>query len=351
MDERGNADERSGKRSLGDLLGDLLGGAAMWLYYAVMRLLGLVMEPLQRLIGVRRMPHAFLLPNLIIFGLFILFPMALNVYYSTTGGTDLFPQDRPFVGADNYERLFDCDNFLDPNTCAEDRFWRAVRNTGIFVFFQVGGMVVLSLLTAVVLNQKIVARGFFRSVFFYPVLLSPVVVALIWKWILQRDGVLNAALLGLGLEPIQFLLNGDWAMTWVIIVSVWAHMGFYTLILLAGLQAIPAELYDAAAIDGANTVQGFRNVTLPLLMPTMMVVLVLALIRAVQMFDEVYVLTGGGPGTATMLIVQYIYTTGFATQVQRFGLAAAASVMLGIVLLVATLAQLRIGRGTEGHLA
>ena len=323
----------------------------MWLFGAAMRLVGLVLEPLQRLIGVRRMPWVFLLPNLVIFGMFILFPMVLNVFYSTTGGTNLFPQDRPYVGADNYERLFDCDNFLEPNSCAEDRFWRAVRNTGIFVLGQVGGMVILSLLTAIVLNQKIVARGFFRSVFFYPVLLSPVVVALIWKWILQRDGVLNAVLVNLGMEPIQFLLNGNWAMSWVIVVSIWAHMGFYTLILLAGLQAIPAELYDAAAIDGANTVQGFRNVTLPLLMPTMMVVLVLALIRAVQMFDEVYVLTGGGPGTATMLIVQYIYTTGFATQVQRFGLAAAASVVLGVVLLLATLAQLRLGRGTEGHLA
>lgn len=332
-------------------LGDIVGGAFVWLYSVVMRLLGLVMEPLQRLIGVRRMPHVFLLPNLIIFGLFILFPMVLNVYYSTTGGTNLFPADRPYIGADNYERLFDCDNFLRPNSCAEDRFWRAVRNTAIFVLGQVGGMVVLSLLTAIVLNQKIVARGFFRSVFFYPVLLSPVVVALIWKWILQRDGVLNAALVGLGMEPVQFLLDGSWAMTWVIIVSVWAHMGFYTLILLAGLQSIPAELYDAAAIDGANTLQGFRNVTMPLLMPTMMVVLVLALIRAVQMFDEVYVLTGGGPGTATMLLVQYIYTTGFATQVQRFGLAAAASVVLGVVLLVATLVQLRLGRNTEGHLA
>ena len=348
MDER-KVEDRPNSSAGG--LGKLLGGGVMWLFSAAMRLIGLVLEPLQRVIGVRRMPWVFLLPNLIIFGLFILFPMVLNVYYSTTGGTNLFPQDRPFVGAENYERLFDCDNFLDPNSCAEDRFWRAVRNTGIFVLGQVGGMVILSLLTAIVLNQRIVARGFFRSVFFYPVLLSPVVVALIWKWILQRDGVLNAVLLNLGFEPIQFLLNGNWAMSWVIIVSIWAHMGFYTLILLAGLQSIPAELYDAASIDGANTIQGFRNVTLPLLMPTMMVVLVLALIRAVQMFDEVYVLTGGGPGTATMLIVQYIYTTGFATQVQRFGLAAAASVVLGVVLLVATLAQLRLGRSTEGHLA
>src|SRR5690606_22798849 len=153
------------------------------------------------------------------------------------------------------------------------------------------------------------------------------------------------------LDPVAFLLDGTWAMSWVIVVSIWAHMGFYTLILLAGLQSIPAELYDAASIDGAGNYQSFRNVTLPLLMPTMMVVLILSLIRAVQSFDEVYVLTGGGPGTATMMIVQYIYQTGFATQVQRFGLAAAASVLLGLVLLVATLLQLRVGRNTEGHLA
>ncbi len=316
-----------------------------------MSLLGLVLEPVQRLVGVRRMPWVFLLPNLLIFGLFILFPVFLNLYISLTGGTELFPQDRPFVGLDNYERLFDCQDFANPNSCAEDRFWRSVRNTGTFVVFQVGGMVLVSLLTALVLNREIRFRAFFRSVYFYPVLLSPVVVALIWKWILQRDGALNALLLGVGLSPVNFLLDGTWAMTWVIVVSIWAHMGFYTLILLAGLQAIPKELYDAASIDGANAWRSFRDVTLPLLMPTMMVVLVLALIRAVQTFDEVYVLTGGGPGTATMMIVQYIYQTGFATQVQRFGLAAAASVLLGLVLLVATLLQLRVGRGTEGHLA
>lgn len=316
-----------------------------------MSLLGLVLEPVQRLVGVRRMPWVFLLPNLLIFGLFILFPVFLNLYISLTGGTQLFPQDRPFVGLDNYERLFDCQDFANPNSCAEDRFWRSVRNTGTFVVFQVGGMVLVSLLTALVLNREIRFRAFFRSVYFYPVLLSPVVVALIWKWILQRDGALNALLLGVGLSPVNFLLDGTWAMTWVIVVSIWAHMGFYTLILLAGLQAIPKELYDAASIDGANAWRSFRDVTLPLLMPTMMVVLVLALIRAVQTFDEVYVLTGGGPGTATMMIVQYIYQTGFATQVQRFGLAAAASVLLGLVLLVATLLQLRVGRGTEGHLA
>ncbi len=144
------------------------------------------------------MAYIFVLPNLLIFGIFVLFPMLLNFYYSFTGGTNLFPQDRPFVGLQNFEHLFDCGNFLDPNSCLEDRFWRGVYNTVFFVIFQVGAMVSLALLTAVVLNKTVASRGFFRSVFFYPVLLSPVVVALIWKWILQRDGLLNALLAVVG---------------------------------------------------------------------------------------------------------------------------------------------------------
>ena len=329
----------------------LPGRGAERLYALTMNLVGLLMEPLQRLLGVRRMPYLFVLPNLLVFGIFIIFPMGLNVYYAMTTGGQLFPQDRAFVGTQNFERLLTCEDYANPNTCLEDRFWRATRNTGVFVFFQVGGMVLVSLLTAIVLNRNIKARGFFRSVYFYPVLLSPVVVALVWKWILQRNGVLNAILVSLGMEPVNFLLSASWSMTWVILVSIWAHMGFYTLILLAGLQSIPAELYDASAIDGASGTQAFRHVTMPLLAPTMAVVLILTLIRAVQMFDEVYVLTGGGPGSATMLLVQFIYTTGFGTQSPRFGMAAAASVILGAVLLVATLIQLRLGRSSERHLA
>jgi len=332
-------------------LNALAGDGVQRLYALAMNALGLIIEPAQKLLGVRRMAYLFVLPNLLVFGIFILFPMLLNVYYAMTEGGNLYPQDRPFVATANFERLYTCTDYGDPNTCLEDRFWRAARNTGVFVFFQVSGMVIISLITSMVLNRKIVARGFFRSVYFYPVLLSPVVVALIWKWILQRDGVLNAILVGVGLDPINFMLDGTWAMTWVILVSIWAHMGFYTLILLAGLQSIPAELYDAGAIDGTSTTQAFRHITLPLLMPTMMVVLVLSLIRAVQMFDEVFVLTGGGPGSATMLMVQYIYMTGFGTQNPRFGMAAAASVTLGAVLLVATLLQLRLGQGSERHLA
>ena len=317
------------------------------LYSALMNSLDFIFGNLQRAIGARRMAYIFVLPNLLIFGIFVLFPMLLNFYYAFTGGTALFPKDRPFVGTQNFEQLFDCDNFLDYNSCREDHFWRGIYNTGFYVIFQVAAMVLVALVTAVVLNRSVRSRGFFRSVFFYPVLLSPVVVALIWKWILQRDGLVKALLVSLDMEAIVFFLNANWAIFWVIFISTWAQMGFYMLILLAGLQSIPAELYEAGSMDGTSQWQSFRHITMPLLMPTMLVVTVLAVIRAVQVFDQVWVLTGGGPGTATTYIVQYIYETGFANQIQQFGLASAASVVLGLALLAFTLVQLRLGQNSD----
>ena len=302
----------------------------------------------QRRFGAARMPYVFVAPNLLVFGIFVVAPMLLNVWYAVTGGTELMPGQRPFVGLGNFGELLSCGNYFDSSSCVQDRFWRAVGNTVWFVVFQVAGLVLLSLITALVLNRRIPARGFFRAVFFYPVLLSPVVVALIWKWILQPDGLLNAFSLAAGGTRHANLLAPDSAFAWTIVVSIWAHMGFYTLILLAGLQAIPPDLYEAAEMDGTRAWRVFWRITLPLLMPNMLVVLVLGLIRAVQIFDEVFVLTGGGPGTATQYIVQYIYETAFAGQVHILGLAAAASILVGGVLMVLTLAQLGLAaRGKQ----
>jgi len=309
--------------------------------------LDLIFGTIQRWIGVRGMPYIFVLPNLLIFGIFILFPMLLNFVYAFTGGTEFFPDQRPWVGTANFETLLTCESFLDPNTCREDLFWRSMFNTAGYVVFQVSLMVIMSLITAVVLNRKIKARGFFRSVYFYPVLLSPIVVALIWRWILQENGLFNGILIGMGYDKLPFLVNAQWARIWVVIISVWAFMGFYTLILLAGLQAIPADLYEAASIDGANSWNTFFMITLPLLMPSMVVVLVLSLIRAVQIFDLVFAFTGGGPGTATLYLVQYIYSKGFASPSKQFGLAAAASLIMAGVLIVLTLIQQYMQREEE----
>ena len=311
-------------------------------YAALMNLLEWPFAALQKRTGITGMAYAFALPNLLVFGVFVALPMVLNIGYAVTGSNEMMLGQRPFVGLDNFRTLLDCGNYLSANSCAQDRFWRAVHNTAHFVVVQVTAMIVLSMLTALILNGKIRGRGFFRSVFFFPVLLSPVVVALIWKWILQQDGVLNAIILGAGGTKVPFLLDPGWAFFWVIFVSIWAHMGFYTLILLAGLQAIPGDLYEAATMDGTSKMRAFWRITLPLLTPNLLVVLVLALIRAVQAFDEIYVLTGGGPGTATQFIVQYIYETAFASNVHILGLAAAASILIGIVLLALTLLQLRL---------
>ena len=209
---------------------------------------------------------------------------------------------------------------------------------------QVTTIPIVAMGTALILNSKIRARGFWRAVFFFPVLLSPVVVGLIWRWILQRQGLLNFILVQFDQTPVNWLIERDWAFVAAVGVSVWAHVGFYALILLAGLQAIPRDLYEAAEMDRTKPARVFFRITLPLLWPNLLVVIVLALIRAVQIFDEVYVLTGGGPGTSNLYLTQYIYEVGFASILRNPGLASAASLMMGGVLIVLTLAQLGLQR-------
>jgi ABC-type sugar transport system permease subunit len=372
----------------------------------------------QRHIGANRMAYVFLVPNLVVFGLFSFWPMILNFYIAFTGGQSVLLGERPFVGLDNFRELLACESWTDPKTCpvAGFSFWTGVWNTLFFALVQVPIMILVALVTAVILNRDIRGRGFWRAVYFYPVMLSPVVVAVIWDWVLKRRGILNAlledatttwnafaagpwlapaaALLfvafgrplarrlapaaapairwglalaigafgaglamalrpSLGLEPyrpINWLIDvrSGWPMFWVIFVYTWGHLGFYMLILLAGLQSIPKDLYEAAQMDGTSKARQFRRITLPLLMPTMVVVLVLSLIRAFQVFDEVYVLTGGGPGQATKMIIQHIYESAFIGDAKRYGIAAASSVLVAGLLLILTLGQLAATRKRAG---
>jgi alpha-1,4-digalacturonate transport system permease protein len=322
-----------------------LAGALLAPVRLVMRAIDLPLRALQKRAGIVGMAGFFLLPNMAIFGVFVLLPLVINVIYSMTGGTAIFLQDRSFVGAAQYRQIFSCGSYLDPNSCIEDGFWIALRNTAAFVVVQVSLMIVTALITALVLNRDLRARSFWRAVFFFPVLLSPVVTGLIWRWILQRQGLLNLVLYDLfGSDPSTWLTDRNWAFVAAVGVSVWAHVGFYALILLAGLQAIPKDLYEAAQMDGTRPSRAFWRITLPLLAPNLLVVLVLALIRAVQIFDEVFVLTGGGPGTSTLYLIQYIYEKGFASQLRNPGLAAAASILMGLILVVLTLIQLAVSR-------
>lgn len=324
------------------------GGIVLAVVKPIMTLIDIPLRPLQRVGGRTGMAMFFLLPNMAVFGIFVLIPFVINFVYSMTGGPGIFLSQRDFVGLFQYQELFACADYLTPATCRQDGFWTAVLNTASFVVLQVSLMIAVSLITALILNRDIAGRGFWRAIFFFPVLLSPVVVGLIWRWILQRQGLLNYILDGLfGSEQVNWLIDRNAAFAATIGVSVWAHMGFYTLILLAGLQAIPKDLYEAAQMDGTSRSRVFWRITLPLLMPNLLVVLVLTLIRAVQVFDEAYVLTHGGPGTSTMYLVQYIYEAGFASELRNPGLAAAASILMGSVLVVLTLAQMAIGRRGE----
>jgi ABC-type sugar transport system permease subunit len=386
-----------------------------WLWSALGDLLDGPFRALQRHIGANRMAYVFLLPNLLVFGVFSFWPMILNFYIAFTGGQSVILAERPFVGLENFRELLDCPSWLDPKTCpvAGFSFWTGIWNTLFFAAVQVPIMIVVALATALVLNRDIKGRGFWRAVFFYPVMLSPVVVAVIWDWVLKRRGILNAVLedgtngwnwliagwgyslvlaaivgttcaVGLAVakrfpplvrtgialgaaailamllsrsaltlpdyRPINWLIDvrSGWPMFWVIFVYTWGHLGFYMLILLAGLQAIPKDLYEAAEMDGTSPSRAFWRITLPLLMPTMIVVLVLSLIRAFQVFDEVYVLTGGGPGQATKMIIQHVYESAFIGDAKRYGIAAASSVLVAGLLLVLTLGQLAATRKRAG---
>lgn len=329
---------------LGQGVGRGLGALALAPFALVARAVDPLLRWWQRATGMGGMAAFFLLPNMAIFAVFVLVPIGLNVAYSLTGGTEVLLGQRTFVGGEQYARLLECEDYRRPLTCREDGFWTATRNTAVFVLFQVSLMIAVSLITALILNREIRGRGFFRAVFFFPVLLSPVVVGLIWRWILQREGLLNLIMVNVGLEPQVWLNDRVYAFGAAVGVSTWAHMGFYTLILLAGLQAIPRDLYEAAAMDGTRPARTFWRVTLPLLGPNLAVVLVLALIRGVQIFDEVYVLTGGGPGTSTLFLTQYVYEVGFASILRNPGLAAAASILMALVLVALTLLQLRLSR-------
>jgi alpha-1,4-digalacturonate transport system permease protein len=284
--------------------------------------------------GLRLAPYLFLFPNMLIFGIFTIYPAIngfnLSLYDSRNGRTF------NYVGTQNYQRIF-----------TDEQFLTVVRNTVLFVVAFVVVSTVLSILFAVLLDTQKRGRTFFRSVLFQPVLLSPVIVGLVWGWLLDRNtGLVNTVLGGIGLGAPGWLVEPALALSAVVFVGVWTHLGFYSMIMLAGLQSIDDNLYEAASLDGATAWQKFAKITLPLLKPTTLVVLILATINGFQAFDFIYTLTGGGPVGATTLIVQFIYEKAFVSPI-RYGLASAGSVLLFLTVFTITLINWFIGRRQE----
>jgi multiple sugar transport system permease protein len=243
------------------------------------------------------------------------------------------PDTVRFVGAGNFARVF-----TDPV------FWTALRNTLFFVL--VGGplTVAVSLAAAVLVNSRLArAPGFFRSLFFAPVVTTLVAMAVVWRYLYHPHyGLLNHVLGLVGLGPVDWLGDPRWAMPAIVILSVWKKFGYNMLILLAGLRTIPAELYEAASLDGAGGWARFRHVTLPNLAPTFLFVSVMTMIEQFQLFAEPYVMTQGGPLKSTTSIVLLMYEEGFRWW--RMGYAASIAFVLFVIMLGATLIQLRLQR-------
>jgi ABC-type sugar transport system permease subunit len=277
------------------------------------------------------MPYLFVAPNMLIFLTFIIWPAIRGFRISFLDSID----GRTFtpVGTGNYRAIFG-----DP-TVAE-----VAKNTVTFVVFYVIISVILSIAFALIVNEQQFAKGFFRAILFLPVMLSPVVVGLIWNDVLDRKvGPLNALLQAIGGGSPGWLVEPKLGMIAVIFVGVWVHLGFYSIILLAGLQGIDRSLLEAAAMDGATRTQIIRTIILPLLKPTTLVILILATIHGFQSFDFIYTLTGGGPLGATTLIVQYIYDRAFQTPIQ-YGLGSAAGVILFMIIFAFTALNFLLGK-------
>lgn len=271
----------------------------------------------------------FIAPAALGFVFFLAWPTVRGIWLSFTSFNLLTPSE--FVGLDNYRRLVQ-----DPI------FWDSLVVTVQYVVINIGVQTVVALLIALLMHQ-LTQSSFLRGLVLGPYLVANVVAAIVWLWILDTQfGVANQVLEWIGLDRIGFLSSETWAIPTIALINVWRHMGYTALLIFAGLQAIPPQVYEAARIDGAGEVRTFFSVTLPLLRPIMALVLIMTVIGSFQVFDTVSVTTGGGPANATNVLQLYIFEMAFGRF--QFGYASAMSVALLVVLAVITFVQFRLTR-------
>ncbi len=278
--------------------------------------------------------YSFIAPNFIGFCVITLVPMffALVLAFFEWDGV----HQMQFLGFGNFRRLF------------QDRMFKAAFvNTIVYSAVTVPVTMVFSLAMALLLNQNVKGRNFFRTLGFFPYVASLVAVAAVWNFIFNPSmGPVNMMLSRLGVEnPPRWAAGKNTAMLTVIMFSVWKNMGYYMVIYLAGLQGINQELYEAAQLDGANTWQLFRHVTLPQLRPTTFFVVVMLTIASFKVYDQVYMITEGGPGTATLTLVYHVYNEAFVGS-PEFGYASSIALVLLVLVLAITMVQFRGSTGT-----
>lgn len=278
----------------------------------------------------------FLLPNLALVALFLLVPLAMTLYYSfqklgPLGGTE-------YLGLNNYADLF-----------RDSVFWESMLNTAIFTIVTVPVGMALGLGLAVLLNGVLPGRTLYRSIIFLPLVISGVATGVLGTWMFdQYNGFFNKALIALGFGPIDWQSNGKWAMTSLILMTLWQRVGFDMLIYLAGLQGVSPELLEAGEIDGATSWQRFRRVTFPLLGPSTFFLLIMNIIYSFQVFDTVWAMTRGGPDYSTTTVVTYAYRESFDEHgPQLLGYGAAIGIVIYLITLLITISQWRLSRNRD----
>ena len=322
--------------------------------------------------------YLFIAPAVVVFVVFLIIPIVFSAYISLTDWNGITPlnseQPYSYVGLDNYNQL------LFKDGVRQQDFYKALKNTVYYVIGVVPTQTILALVLAVIVNQRwLKAKGFFRTAFYFPSITSSVVISLIFMWMFQRGGLVNAAVGSLfpnyqsvnwlddpngivhnilGLFGVTLRSAGDWArvevaglrlwdwvsgpsvtMLTIMILNTWTTVGTMMVIFLAALQNIPSHIYEAASIDGANAWQTFRQITVPLLRPTTFFVVTLGLIGTFQVFDQIFVISSGGPAKTTLTIAYLVYNNGFKNS--AMGVAAATAILLFIIIFVFSIIQRR----------
>ena len=288
---------------------------------------------------VSRAGWLFVAPAMLAIAVFFVVPVAAALAMSFTD-FDIYAladlRNLRFAGLDNYARLLQT-----------PLFWQALSNTFFFVLVGVPLSIAVSLAAALLLNSPLARfKGFYRTALFAPVVTTLVAVAVVWRYLLHtRYGLLNHALASIGIEPIDWLGDPLWAMPAIVLLSVWKNFGYNMIILLAALQAIPKDLYEAASLEGATAWQQLRHVTLPALAPMLLMVSILTMAGHFQLFAEPYVMTQGGPAQRTVTVLYFMYEEGFKWW--SLGSASAVAFVLFVIMFALTLLQLRVARTRE----
>lgn len=270
---------------------------------------------------------SFIAPNFIGFFLFTLIPVVFSLVLAFMKW-DSFSAPQ-FIGLDNFRKMI-----------GDDTFWISLKNTFWYTIGVVPLTLICSLGLAILLNKKVRGMKFFRTAFFFPYVTSLVAIAVVWNMLFHPTmGPINQVLQHIMANPPGWTSSSDWALTAIVIVSVWRGMGYYMILYLAGLQSIPKELYEAASMDGADKWKQFTNVTLPSLRPTTFFVTIMLVINCFKIFDLVQVMTAGGPGRATNVLVYEIYNEAFVKF--NFGYASAIAMVLFAIVLAITVIQFK----------